>query len=215
MPFTAPVLNIGQGLADGIMSGANALSSAIDYVRDQYKSSKSAQGAMTALSNMKDGNGSPMVSPQMLDMFNKMTPQQQVGAAGVFSGRAQNLWDSQNKISVAQASSTAQGTQERQTNAAQFQNYRNAWSTGSPMSGDVNKANAPGVVGGNAPVATPPPQKNAAPTTYQMPLNPSGKGAQSGFYSFQVDPATGKPIPGTMNFGGTSAIPNVPLFNAK
>jgi hypothetical protein len=217
MPFSAPVLSISNGMMEGIMSGENALNSAIDYVRDQYKNQKAAQGAMQALSSMKDGSGNPMIPPAVLDQFNKMSPQGQVAAAGMFSQRASNLWDAQNKIAVAQASAQAEGGQQRQTNAAQFQNIRSAWQNGNPTSADLGKANS-GVVGGNNPAVSTPQQpqqpngaqKSQGPVTYQMPLNP--KNGKSGFYSFQVDPTTGKPIPGTISFAGTSAVPNTPLF---
>ena len=44
MPFTAPVLDIGSGLANGIMTGADSLNKAIQYVGDQYVNSKAAEG---------------------------------------------------------------------------------------------------------------------------------------------------------------------------
>jgi hypothetical protein len=214
MPFTAPVLNIGQGLADGILSGANALSSSIDYVRDQYKNQKAAQGAMTALSNMKDADGNPMISPQMLDVFNKMSPQGQVAAAGMLSQKAQNTWDAQNKIAIAQAGAQSEGSQQRQTNAAQFTNYRDAWKSGNPGSPDMGKANS-GIVGGNndtTATSSSTAAQQPQPDVYrQLPLSPDN-GAKSGFYSFRIDPKTGNPIPGTSSYVGPSAVPNIPLY---
>lgn len=122
MPFTAPVLNIGQGLANGILSGADSLSHAIDYVRDQYTQAKAAQGAMKALSSMQGPDGNPMVPQAVMDQFNKSTPQGQAAIAGIFSHRAANMWETQNNIQLAGANAQMQGAQQRQTNAAQVQN---------------------------------------------------------------------------------------------
>lgn len=114
MPFTAGTLNIGQGLAEGILSGANSLDHAISYVRDMYANSKAATGAMQALAKTNDANGNPIISPSMMDTFNTLSPQAQSAFAGIMSQRAAGLWSAQNQ----QLLQRSQGQVEQQTHTA-------------------------------------------------------------------------------------------------
>jgi hypothetical protein len=207
MPFTAPVLNIGQGLANGILSGADSLSKAIDYVRDQYTSAKAAQGAMKALSSMQGPDGSPMVPQSVMDQFNKSTPQGQSAIAGIFSHRAAGMWDMQNNIQLGGARAQQEGAQQRQTNAAQVQNTVAAFRGTKMLPTDGEQGET------QATPPTPAPKQQETPTTtkqYQMK-------SKNGYVSFNVD-GSGNVVPGkdgnVFNPIGTNADPNLPIWGA-
>lgn len=114
MPFTAPVLNIGQGLADGIMTGTDTLNKAISYVGDQYAKSKAAEGVAQWMATQKASNGQPMMTKDELNDFMGKSGSAKLGIIGLKSAMMLHGAETNNQMALQQSGGRVQVSTSQQ-----------------------------------------------------------------------------------------------------